>query len=103
MMRRNQFWRMSKRLAIRSPPLRSSARFHRHDGPGKVRAGQPVPEAFPMEFLSQDLLPSSIEAHDMERALGQVDTNGDKCRFRGDLRLLGGLLVASRVVRFYSK
>ena len=90
-MRRNQHRRMQKRLAELSPPLGSASGFHRHDDTGKLRAGQPVPEAFSIEFPTQDLLPFGIETHHMERVFGQIDANGDKGRFRSDFRLLWGL------------
>ena len=89
-MRRNQFWRMPQRLTICPPPLRSSARLHSNSHPGKVRAGQPVPEAFTVEFLLENFASSSIEAYHVERALGQVDANGDKGGFRSDFRLFWG-------------
>ncbi len=90
-MRRNQHRRMPQRLANLPPPLGSAAGFHRHDDTGKLRASQPVPEAFPMEFPPQDLLPFGIKTHHMERVLGQIDANGDKGGFRSDFRLLRGL------------
>jgi hypothetical protein len=58
----------------------------------RVRTGRASQSLKPSRLnFAEDLVSSSIEPHDMERALGQVDTNSDKGGFRGDFRLLWGL------------
>ncbi len=81
---------MPQSLAIRPPPLGASTRLHRDDGPGKLRAGQPGLEGFPIELPPKDFLSIRIKPYNVERVLGQIDTNGDDGGFQGDLLLLRG-------------